>query len=308
MNKQSINIDRHLHALLIDNATNERNTRWVVILTSVMMVGEVIGGLIFNSLAVLADGFHMGTDALALGVTLLAYWFARRNARNPQFTFGTGKVNQLGGYTSAILLLIGSLIVAGESVNRFLHPLTIHYGEAIIIAAIGLGANLLSAWILRDRHAQGRNQAKSHNHHDYAQNDPNIKAAYLHVLADALTSILAIIALTLGLLFGWAFMDPITGIIGSIIILRWSIGLLRETSGVLLDRLGNSGLTENIRMRFESEATVQVNDIHLWEVGSSRYALIVSLQADNPKPVEYYKDILKEFPSIVHATVEIYTS
>ena len=307
MQTQSFTNGRHSHAFFIDSSANERNTRRVVVLTSVMMVGEIVGGLIFNSLALMADGFHMGTHALALGVTLLAYWYARRNARNPQFTFGTGKVNDLGGYTSAILLLVVAIIVAVEAVRRFLHPVAIHYSEAIAVAVVGLCINLLSAWILRERHDHGQ-AGGDEAHHEHFHHDHNIKAAYLHVLADALTSILAIAALSLGLLFGWGFMDPVMGIIGSIVITRWSVGLLRETSGVLLDRMGSAKLTERIRARFESEETVQLNDLHLWEVGPARYAVIVSLQADRPQTVEHYKDILKDFPSIVHATVEIYTT
>ncbi len=290
----------------MDSSANERNTRRVVVLTSVMMVGEIIGGLIFRSLALLADGFHMGTHALALGVTLLAYWYARRNARNPQFTFGTGKVNDLGGYTSAILLLVVALIVAVESINRFLHPVAIHYTEAIVIAVVGLGVNLFSAWILRDRHDDGHS-AEGAVHMEQAHPDHNIKAAYLHVLADALTSILVIAALSLGLIFGWAFMDPVMGVVGSIVITRWSIGLLKETSGVLLDKTANADLIQRIRARFESEGAVQVNDLHLWEVGPARYAVIVSIQTDDPRPVDDYKTLLQEFPNVVHATVEIYT-
>lgn len=302
---QAFSNGRHSHAFFMDSTANERNTRRVVVLTTVMMVGEIIGGLIFRSLALLADGFHMGTHALALGVTLLAYWYARRNARNPQFTFGTGKVNDLGGYTSAILLLVVAIIVAGESINRFLHPVSIHYTEAIVIAVIGLGVNLLSAWILRNRHEHGHS-AEYDAHLEQAHHDHNIKSAYLHVLADALTSILAIVALSLGLAFGWAFMDPIMGVVGSIVITRWSIGLLKETSGVLLDKTASAEMIQRIRARFETDGAVQVNDLHLWEVGPARYAVIVSIQTDAPRPTDYYKALLKEFPSIVHATVEIY--
>lgn len=293
---------QHSHIFFLDSTANESNTRLVVILTTTMMVAEIIGGGIFRSMALMADGFHMGTHAFALGVTLLAYWYARRNARNPVFTFGTGKVNDLGGYTSAILLLVVAVIMAYESVRRFLQPVVIHFNEAILIACIGLGVNLLSAWILRDRHdhPEGGRHAHEHSHRDH-----NIKAAYLHVLADALTSVLAIIALALGKSLGWVWMDPLMGLVGSIVITRWSIGLLRETSGILLDKVADDDLVQRIRARIEEQD--EVNEVHLWEIGPGRYSVILSIHSSEPKPVEHYKAILAEFPSIVHSTVEVTT-
>lgn len=294
---------QHSHTFFIASAANEKNIRRVVILTAVMMIAEIIGGGIFRSMALMADGFHMGTHAFALGVTLLTYWYARRNASNPVFSFGTGKVNDLGGYTSAILLLVVAVIMAYESVRRFLQPVAIQFNEAIIVACIGLGVNLLSAWILRDRH--DHEHTGSHPDREHAHRDHNIKAAYLHVLADALTSILAIVALLLGKSLGWVWMDPVMGVVGSIVISRWSIGLLRETSGILLDKVADSELVQQIRKRIEEQD--EVNDIHLWEISPGRYSVILSVHSRTPKPVEHYKAILGKFPDIVHSTVEVTT-
>lgn len=296
------------HDFSLDTARNEKNTLRVVLLTAAMMIGEVAGGWIFRSMALMADGFHMGTHAFALGVTLAAYWYARRNARNPSFTFGTGKVSDLGGYTSAILLLVVAVVMAVESFERFLHPVSIRYTEAILIACAGLAVNLVSAWILRDRHdhAHGGNESPAETHaHDHAHRDHNIQAAYLHVLADALTSVLAILALVLGKAFGWVWMDPLMGVVGSIVISRWSLGLLKETSRVLLDRSADAAFSEQVRARLESDGDARVSDLHLWEIGPGRYALVASITAHRPQPAAYYKSLLSEYPRLVHATIEV---
>lgn len=286
---------QHNHTFLVDPSGNETHTLRVVILTAAMMAAEIAGGLIFRSMALLADGFHMGSHALALGLALLAYRYARRNAGNPVFNFGTGKVTDLGGYTSAVLLLVAALIMAYESVKRFLHPVAIQFNEAILIACLGLGVNLASAWILRDRHPH-LEQERSHRDH-------NIRAAYLHVLADALTSILAIAALLVGKWLGWIWMDPVMGVVGAVVITRWSVGLLKDTSAVLLDKVADRELIQRIRERIDGEDRVE--DVHLWEIGPARYALILSIHSREPKPIEYYRAILKEFPGIVHSTIEI---
>lgn len=303
----------HTHDFTVDTSQNEKNTLRVVLLTALMMVAEILGGWYFNSMALMADGFHMGTHALALGVTLLAYWYARRHARNPAFTFGTGKVSDLGGYTSAILLLVAALIMAVESLERLFNPVGIGYNEAIMIASLGLMVNLASAWILRDNpnhqheHGEGEEHADHEHHTDHTPRDRNIKAAYLHVLADALTSVLAILALFAGKTFGWSWMDPVMGVVGAVVITRWSLGLIGETSQVLLDRSVNVSLMEHIRERLESEANVHVCDLHVWAISPERYAVTVTLLVEQPRDVEYYKEILSSFPKVVHTTVELNT-
>lgn len=297
----------HTHDFSADTSQNEKNTLRVVLLTALMMVAEVLGGWYFNSMALMADGFHMGTHALALGVTLLAYWYARRNARNPAFTFGTGKVSDLGGYTSAILLLVAALIMAVESLERLFNPVGIGYNEAIMIAFLGLFVNLASAWILRDHDSHTHEHGKADHDHpvEHIPHDHNIKAAYLHVLADALTSVLAILALFMGKTFGWSWMDPVMGMVGAVVITRWSLGLIRETSHILLDRSVNISLMERIRERLESEANVQVCDLHVWAISPDRYAVTVTLLVDQPRTVDYYKEILHSFPKVAHTTVEL---
>lgn len=294
---------QHSHEFNFDSARNERNTRWVVILTAAMMTGEIIGGWVFHSMALMADGFHMGSHTFALGITLLAYWYARRNARNPEFSFGTGKVYDLGGYTSAILLLVVALLMAAGSVERFLNPVEIQFNEAIAVACVGLGVNLASAWILRDRHGHP-GEAAEHGH-DHAHRDHNIKSAYLHVLADALTSVLAISALLLGKLFGWVWMDPVMGVVGSVVITRWSIGLMKDTSGVLLDKQPDSSLLRQVRERLEADPGTRLADLHVWEVAPGRFALIASIQAASPRPAGEYKQMLADCEVLDHVTIEV---
>jgi len=305
MQSQPLKKWHHSHEFLPDTTQNEKSTLRVVLLTAVMMVGEIIGGWVFHSMALMADGFHMGTHAFALGVTLLAYWYARRNARNPTFTFGAGKVGDLGGFTSAILLLVVAIIMAVESAQRFLHPVAIRYTEAIIIAFIGLAINLASAWILRDHHDHDGHHHDEHEDHAHSSHDHNIKAAYLHVLADALTSVLAITALFMGMIFGWVWMDPIMGIVGSIVITRWSFGLLAETSGVLLDKISDRTLQEQIRSCLENNQDDYIYDLHTWEIGPGHYAVIASILTDTPQPIEHYKERLADIPKLAHITIEV---
>ena len=289
---------RHDHAFGADaHRAAERRTRWVIALTVTMMVGELAGGLVFGSMALLADGWHMGTHAAALGITVFAYVYARRHAADPRYSFGTGKVGALGGFASAVGLAVVALLVLGESLSRFVDPVPIRFNEAIAVAALGLGVNLLSAWMLRDDHHHG------HDHH----HDHNLRAAYLHVLADALTSVLAIVALVAGKHLGWAWMDPMMGIVGSLVIARWSVGLLRDTSSVLLDAEVGQERSAAVRATLEAEADNRVVDLHLWRVGPAHLAVIASIVTHHPRQPEHYRSLLTaRHPELAHVTVEIH--
>jgi cation diffusion facilitator family transporter len=270
-----------------------------------MMVVEIAGGTIFGSMALLADGWHMGTHAAALGITAFAYAYARRNADNPSYTFGTGKVGVLGGYTSAVVLGVIALMMLWESGRRLVSPVPIRFNEAILVACLGLVVNLVSAYLLmgsRHRHGERDEHDHDHNHHQ----DHNIRAAYLHVIADALTSVLAIIALTTGRFFGWVWMDPVMGIVGAFIIARWSYGLLRDTSKVLLDGEARAGITASIRKTLESEGDNRVSDLHVWRVGSHDFAAIITVLTHNPESPDHYKSLLSKYPELNHVTVEVH--
>jgi cation diffusion facilitator family transporter len=256
-------------------------------------------------MALLADGWHMGTHAAALGITAFAYVYARRHADNPVYTFGTGKVGVLGGYTSAVVLGVVALMMLWESSRRLLSPVPIRFNEAILVACLGLVVNLLSAYLLMgSRHGQGERDEHGHNHNDHQ--DHNIRAAYLHVIADALTSVLAIIALTTGRFLGWVWMDPIMGIVGALIISRWSYGLLRDSSKVLLDGEARAGITASIQETLESEGDNRVSDLHVWRVGAHDFAAIITLLTHDPRPPDHYKSLLSSYPELSHVTVEVH--
>jgi cation diffusion facilitator family transporter len=274
----------------------------------------LIAGWLTGSMALLADGWHMGSHAAALGIAAYAYAFARRHEADPRFTFGTGKVSSLAGYTSALLLAGGALWMLGASLGRLIDPLPIHYGEALLVAALGLAVNLLSAWLLghggpdHDHdHAHGHVHDHDHAHADHAelQQDHNLRAAYLHVIADALTSVLAIVALGLGMAYGWAFLDPLMGIIGAALISRWAWGLARDSARDLLDAGDHSAIANQVRAAIESDADNQVADLHIWRVGPAGRACIVSLVTHQPRPVEHYRALLDAIPSLLHVTVEV---
>jgi cation diffusion facilitator family transporter len=292
---------KHKHRFQIGDEQGERNTRRVILLTLMMMVIEISAGMIFGSMALLADGWHMGTHAAALGITAIAYHYARRHSDNPKYTFGTGKVGVLGGFTSAIVLAIVALLMAVESFERLFSPTTIRFDEAIIVAVSGLIVNLISAYILRDRHHHSHHHSLAHQH----QRDYNLSAAYLHVLADALTSVLAIIALITGKAFGWIWMDPIMGIVGAAVIVRWSYGLLRNTSKILLDRDVSMKTVAAIYATIESDSDNRLSDLHIWRIGSNQLAAIISIVTHYPKPPEHYKKLLNDFNELVHITVEV---
>jgi cation diffusion facilitator family transporter len=306
MHIYDVNNLKHEHQFHLEGQKEaERSTYYVIGLTLTMMVVEIAAGKMFGSMALLADGWHMGTHAAALGITAFAYAYARRHADNPVYTFGTGKVGVLGGYTSAVVLGVIALMMLWESSRRLVSPVPIRFNEAILVACLGLVVNLLSAYLLMgSRHGHGERDEHDHNHNDHQ--DHNIRAAYLHVIADALTSVLAIIALTTGRFFGWVWMDPIMGIVGALIISRWSYGLLRDSSKVLLDGEARAGITASIQETLESEGDNRVSDLHVWRVGAHDFAAIITLLTHDPRPPDHYKSLLSSYPELNHVTVEVH--
>ena len=304
MHSHSIDQWTHDHVFLgSEHSRHERRTWFVVALTSVMMVGEIVVGWFSGSMALLADGWHMATHAAALGIAGLAYLFARRQAGNSHFSFGTGKFGDLAAFSSAIILAMIALQVAYESVLRLLHPVPIAYGEAIAVATLGLGVNLLSAWLLRDDHDHHHGHGHSHDHHHH---DNNLRAAYIHVLADAATSILAIAALVVAMVSQWVWADPAVGIVGSLVIASWAYGLLRASGAVLLDVNADKNLEGIIRDRIETKGD-RVTDLHLWQVGPGHRAAVISVISDHPLPPATYKRRLGGLRGLSHVTIEVET-
>jgi len=293
---------RKSHDFVPDFSKGERRTRIVIAITGVMMVVEIAAGLLSHSMALLADGWHMSTHVTAFLITAIAYYFTRRLAANEQFSFGTGKIGVLGGFASAVVLSVVALLMAGESVHRIFVPLTIHFDEAIGIACIALTVNLVCAFLLReDPHHHAHEHHGSHSH----QHDLNLRAAYLHVLADAFTSCLAIVALTSGKFFGWAWLDPVVGLIGSGVVFSWAYNLLRDTSGILLDRTpASSDLPGEIRRAVESDGDSVVTDLHVWQAGAGKFAAMVSVCAHEPRSSDFYRELLREHDELVHITIE----
>jgi len=289
---------RKAHNFVPDFSHAERRTRIVISITAAMMVVEIAVGLMSHSMALLADGWHMSTHVIAFLITAVAYYLARRNAANARFSFGTGKIGVLGGFTSAVVLSIVALLMAGESVHRLFVPLEIHFNEAIGIACVGLLVNLGCAVLLADRH---RESGGGSSHRE----DLNLRAAYLHVLADAFTSVLAIMALTGGKFFGWAWLDPVVGVVGSGVVFSWAYTLLRDTSGILLDRTpASSDLPDQIRRAVESDGDSLVSDLHVWQVGIGKFAAMISVVAHEPKSCDAYRALLRGHNELVHVTIE----
>lgn len=278
----------------------ERRARLATLLTAVFMVVEIAAGLAFGSMALLADGVHMATHVGALGLAAAAYWLARRHAENERFTFGSGKFGDLAAFASAIALGIAGLAVAAESIGRLLSPVSVAYGDALVIAALGLAVNLVCAFILSDGHAHAR-------HHDHAHgHDHNLRAAYLHVLADAATSVLAIVALAAGLLYGITWLDPIVGIVGACVIGSWAVGLVRDSGMVLLDAADDPELANEIQRTIEDEMGARVADLHLWRLGPGHRGLILSLVSPNATTSEKIKSALRtRYPALSHVTIEV---
>ncbi|MCM2285443.1 MAG: CDF family Co(II)/Ni(II) efflux transporter DmeF [Desulfobacula sp.] len=288
---------QHSHDFSAIHHRGESRTIKVLILTFITMGVEIVAGNIFGSMALLADGWHMGTHVAAFGISIFAYQYAKKNRLNPNFSFGTGKVSVLGGFASAVALAVIALVMAGESVSRLYHPQNIHFNEAIFVAVLGLAINLVSAFLLQDSHGHSSNEGHHHDH--------NLRAAYLHVLADALTSVLAIIALFSGKYFGLNWMDPVMGIVGALVISRWSWGLLRDTSSILLDQSMQGTDIIKIKKRLETDSDNRVADAHIWKVGPDHYAAIISIVTHYPKPPEHYKLLLKDLKQLDHITIEI---
>ncbi|MGI8738261.1 MAG: CDF family Co(II)/Ni(II) efflux transporter DmeF [Gammaproteobacteria bacterium] len=308
MHREHLSDWQHAHSFGQDQLRPGERRTWIVIgLTTAMMVWEIIAGTVYGSMALLADGLHMGSHATALGITAFAYFYARRHAHDRRFSFGTGKVNALGGFTGAVLLAGFALMMAAQSIDRLFNPVAIAFNSAILVAIIGLMVNSVCALILKDhdhdRH--GHVHAHQHDHVSHGHSDHNLRSAYLHVLADALTSLLAIFALLAAKYFGLYWMDPMMGMVGAALVTRWSWGLLRDTSGVLLDRQAPDTLCQSIRDRIEADRDTRISDLHVWSIGPSLYAAAIVIVAHHPKSPQHYKSMVAATPSLVHVTIEV---
>ena len=291
---------QHSHDFSYNRDRAEHNTKKVMWLTAITMVVEIIAGSFFGSMALLADGWHMATHIAAFGIAIFAYRYARRHANNSQYTFGTGKVTVLGGYTSAIALAVTALTIAVESVTRFFEPVAIQFNEAIAVAILGLIVNLASAWLLQDRHHD-----HDHDHHHHHHHDSNLQAAYIHVLTDALTSILAIIALFAGKYLDWIWLDAVMGLVGAGVISKWAYDLVRDTGKILLDGAIDKQIKLDIMTAIEADADNRIADLHVWYVGENRLAATISLVTHYPRSPEHYKSLLSGIPSLTHVLVEV---
>lgn len=292
---------QHHHDYSVAETGGERRTRYVVALTAITMIAEIVAGSVFGSMALLADGWHMGTHVLAFVITLFAYGYARRHAKTGRYTFGTGKVSVLAGFTSAVVLVIIALMMVIESLLRMIEAQPIQFNQAIFVAVIGLLVNLVSAWLLHDdHHHHDHDHEHEHHHHDH-----NLRAAYMHVLADALTSVTAIVALLSGKYLGWMWMDPLMGIVGALVIIRWAMGLLRDTSGILLDESEHADVHEGIRRLIETDEKDQITDLHVWRVGPNHVAAIISIATHESKSPAHYKQLLLQITELSHVTVEV---
>lgn len=300
---------QHRHHYAADRSGAERRTRGVIAITLAMMAAEVAAGWWWQSMALLADGWHMGTHAAAIGVAALAYALARRWASDARFSFGPWKVEVLGAYTSAVLLGVVALGIAVESALRLWSPRAVAYDESLVVAALGLVVNLFCARLLHAGpadHDHGHEHAHGHPHHvRHDHGDLNLKAAYLHVLADAATSVLAIVALLAGKFAGWGWLDPAIGLVGAALIAVWSLGLLRQTSKILLDREMDDPLAAQVRERLEADGDARIADLHLWRVGDARFAVHATLVADAPLTADTYRARLDDLAAVAHASIEI---
>ena len=312
---------RHSHDFNLDSVAAERSTTRVIALTAVTMLIEIVAGVWLGSMALLADGWHMATHVAAFGITLFAYRYARQHADNPRYSFGTGKVSSLGAFASAVALAMVAMMMAVESVMRLFEPHAIRYEEAIWVAVLGLAVNLVCGGMLA---RAGHGHAHGHEHderdHDRARRaetpaastagepqprDRNLHAAYVHVLADALTSVLAILALLAGKLFGWAVLDPLIGLLGAAIITRWAWGLVGDSSEILLDAVADADIQNALVAAIEADADNRVADVHVWQIGIERYAAEVALVTHRPRPPEHYKGLLDDIPGLAHVLVEV---
>jgi cation diffusion facilitator family transporter len=324
--KNSIAADgQHSHVFLGGgHEQNERKTWGVIVLCGIMMVVEIIGGSLFGSLALVADGLHMSTHAGAMLIAALAYTYARRHASDGRFVFGTGKLGDLAGFTSAIVLAMIALLIGYEAVSRFVSPIPIHFREAIPIAVVGLIVNVVSAWLLsgddhhgHEHHGHGHSHPGDHesddehahgDEHEHASSaalrDNSIRSAYIHVIADAFVSVLAITGLVLARTFGWLWMDPLAGIVGAFVIANWSYGLLRDTGKILLDMCPDALTTEKLRQTLEQDGD-EVKDLHLWRLGPGHLGAIVSVATTKPRNAGFYRALLQPYKALSHLTVEV---
>jgi cation diffusion facilitator family transporter len=308
--QNDINDLHHSHSFGQDKKRpGELRTFIVIGITATMMVVEITTGILFGSMALLADGLHMASHAAALSINAFAYVYARKNANNPAFSFGTGKVNALGGFSGAILLAVFALLMAWESSSRLIEPVEIIFNQAILVAVICLLVNGVSVFILGVQTHDHDHAKHSHDHdHDHKsdhQHDHNLKSAYLHVLTDALTSVLAIVALLAAKYFGFIWMDPLMGIVGAILVARWSIGLLRSTSAILLDKQVSQTLQDKIKYHIENDGDSQVADLHVWSIGPNIHAAIISVVTTNALASEDYKARLPEDLGLEHVSIEV---
>ncbi|MCG9723019.1 CDF family Co(II)/Ni(II) efflux transporter DmeF [Shewanella sp. Isolate7] len=323
---------QHSHQFANLNSDGERNTRYVLLLTLFTMIAEIVAGTVYGSMALLADGWHMGTHAAAFLITLFAYHYAKKHADSPDFAFGTGKVSVLGGFTSAVALGLVALLMVVESVSRLVNPEQIHFNEAIFVAVIGLTVNVISVFLLKDHHGHHHHHGHGHDHHghhhshdhshhshkhdhhahqhnhgDKGHHDHNLRAAYFHVMADALTSLLAIGALLFGKYLGLTWLDPLMGVVGAVIITSWAWGLMKQTGPILLDASIEKQYVKQMVELIEAEQDHQVSDIHVWRVSADHYAAMVSIVSHEPKELDYFKQKLAKFERIDHLTVELIT-
>lgn len=305
----------HDHVFLgADHDRNARRTFWVILLTAAMMVAEIAAGAAFGSLALLADGFHMATHAGALAIAAGAYLYARRHAHDPRYSFGTGKVGELAGFASAVILGGVALLIAYECVLRLFQPAPIRFDEAIAVAVLGLVVNIVSVFLLHDSGGQHGHEHHDHaahdhhgdhdHHHHHHGHDSNLRAAYFHVLADALTSVLAIVGLLAGRSFGWLWMDPLVGLVGAVVIARWSWLLIRQSSAVLLDTIPDTDAEAKVRAAVESAGDI-ITDLHIWRLGPGHAGLIVSLVTASDRDANWYKQRLVGIAGLSHVTVEV---
>jgi cation diffusion facilitator family transporter len=310
MHSDNLRLWQHSHTFGQDlKRPGELRTLIVIAITSTMMVVEIVTGILFGSMALLADGLHMASHAAALSINAFAYIYARRHARDKDFSFGTGKVNALGGFSGAILLALFAFLMVWESVNRLLHPVDIIFNQAILVAVLGLLVNGVSVFILGvdgHHHDHGDQPQSDDHHHHHHHHDHNLKSAYLHVLADTLTSLLAIVALLAAKHFGFIWMDPAMGIVGAILVARWSLGLLRTTSGVLLDKQGPESIRQSIKNSIEKDDDSKVTDLHLWSIGPNIYSLVISVVAHDPATPKQYKERIPKNLGIAHIAIEVH--
>lgn len=288
------------HRFHLGNSHGERNTRWAVYLTAVMMVAEIVGGWWFGSMALLADGWHMSSHTLALGLTVLAYWLSRKYAHDGRFSMGTWKIEILAAYTSAIALFGIAGLMIFQSVERLVAPTAIHYQEAIGIAILGLLVNLICARLLHEGHGHEHHGEHVHSH------DLNLKAAYIHVLTDAATSVFAILALLSGWFWGAAWMDPAMGILGALLVAWWAIGLLKETSKILVDAEMDAPVVEEIQQAIQAgDPQAEITDLHVWRVTKDTYACMVSLSTISDRNSDYYRKLIQVHEEVIHVTIEV---